>query len=97
MDEDLQRRLERLEKRITFIEDELDVSYDEYEFKSRISTHVPEDANIDVTVENFYKHAFIDGLDTNGLNAVLDWLKRTDYQYEVTETGGNLGVEVYDE
>lgn len=97
MDEDVEERLNRLERKVSFIEDELDVSYAEYEFRGRIGNLAPQDANIEVTVEPFYRHAFIDGLDTNDLNQVLDRLQQTDYEYEVTETGGNLGVEVYAE
>jgi uncharacterized coiled-coil protein SlyX len=98
---DLEERVRELEDTVAFLEDELDVSYEEVKFRHRMESLAPQNADVEVDVDDgpfVHRYASIDSLDTDGLNQLIHRLQSIDeLSFEVVETGTNLGVEVWDE
>lgn len=96
---DTEERLRRLEQRVEYMERELDVSYEQYQFERRMDKIFrDDDVGIEVSDNRVGGyHAFVENLDTDTLNMALDRLQNLEgeVQYEVTESGAGLGMEVW--
>lgn len=66
-------------------------------FEMRIDSLAPEDSTIELNTNYESNYARIDQLDTYSLEYVLERIeKQGELMYEITETGTNLGVEVWE-
>jgi hypothetical protein len=100
MDEQsLSNRVGLVEKRLSYLEEELDISYEEYRFEKRLESLSPNHASLSTRCGNFGFHAKItdiNGDDANEITAKIDDF-HDDLDYALTETASGLGIEVWTE
>lgn len=98
MDEEVSERITALERRVSHLEEELDTSYDEWQFEHVIRTPFSEDVAVELSTDGGYYHAHVVGISTNELNRALEMFgDRDDLETAVTETSEGLGLEVWKE
>jgi hypothetical protein len=96
-DIDLSDRVSKLERRVAYLEGELEMSFEEQQFSHRIETIFPDDATVETreSVRGYF--ARVTDIDGDEAQIALDRLDNTDYGTALTETGAGLGVEVWTE
>lgn len=87
-----------LEKRVSYLEEELDTSYEQNKFERTVEQVFP-DKNEDRTIEFRSGHygyfARVTGIDGNEIQYALDRFSVYGYGTAVTETASGVGMEVW--
>ena len=94
---DLSERVSELEQRVSFLEGELEMSYEEERFRRRVRSIFPDDAEIESRDGHYGYFARVTDIPGDDVQVAIDRLENTDYGHAVTETGEGLGMEVWSE
>jgi hypothetical protein len=94
-DTDVSERVARLEHRVSFLESELETSYDEQKFKNNIEAVSPDSARIEYDSGHFGYYAKVMDIDGDQAQTMIDSLKRKELEYALTETCAGLGLEIW--
>lgn len=98
----LEEQVQRLERRVSYLERELGTNYDEHKFETRVKSTAPDDADIDFRDGHFPNGSFgefarITNINGDDAQYILGRLEETEYGTALTETAEGLGVEVFTE
>jgi len=93
----MEDRLTELEQRVSYLERELDTSYEEEQFERRVESVFPDEAEIETRDEHYGFFARVTNINGDEVQMALYRFESTDYGTAVTETGEGLGMEVWSE
>jgi len=96
-DIDLSERVSRLETRVAYLEGELDMSYEEAQFRQKVESIFFDEAEIEMRDGHYGFFARVTDIDGDDVQHAIDRLENTDYGHAVTETGEGLGMEIWSE
>lgn len=88
-------KVAELERRVSYLERELDMSYEEFRFKQNIEEMFTDDCTIEFRDGRYGYFARVTGIDGDDVQLAIDRLDGTEYGHAVTETGEGLGMEVW--
>lgn len=94
----MEERVEELERRVSYLERELDLSYERHQFK-RLANSLPTDDDAVVVVSEgpYGYHARITNINGDEVQRIIERVERQDdIDFAVTETGNGVGIEVWD-
>ena len=100
MDEELlNEKVEELENRVSYLEAELEMSYEQERFRRQMESMVrTEDADVEISDNQIGGyHALFTGLTADELNRVVESIEFRDvpYGWVITETSEGIGLEVW--
>ena len=100
MDEELlNEKVEELENRVSYLEAELEMSYEQERFRRQMESMVrTEDADVEIRDNQIGGyHARFTGLTVDELNRAVESIEFRDVPYEwaMTETSEGIGLEVW--
>jgi len=93
----MEEKIAELEARVAFLEAELEMSYEEEQFRRRIQSIFPDGADIESRDGAYGYFARVTDINGDEVQMAIDRLENTDYGHAVTETGEGLGMEVWSE
>lgn len=93
----IEETVSNLQQRVAHLEREVETSYEEEQFKRRVSSFFPDDATIEYRDGHYGHFARISGLDGDEIQVALDKLEKHDFGSAVTETADGPGMEVWSE
>lgn len=96
--EQLREQVSSLQNRVSYLEAELDVSYEQERFKRRMRSLIPGDFDVETTDNQIGGyHARFSDLSADQLNAGVEKVEFSQYDYEwaMTETSEGIGLEVW--
>jgi hypothetical protein len=90
--------VEELEARVSYLEEELDISLLRHKFERRVRTAFPQptDTNIEIKEQGYHGYfARVTGIDGDDLEVALSRLDDSEYETAITETADGLGLEIW--
>lgn len=87
----------KLQRRVEYLERELDLSYEEHRFVNRIEKIFPDEAEIEYDDGTFGHYAQVSDITGDDVQHALDTIDGLDLDLgtAVTETGTGVGMEVW--
>lgn len=94
----LEETVQQLEERISYLERELELSYDEHKFERKMNTLVSGEYDLEINDNRVGGyHARFGELSADQLNYAIERLEfsESEYNWAMTETGSGIGLEVW--
>lgn len=93
----MEERLAELERRVAYLEGELETSYEEQAFQRTIKSIFSKDQDIEYRDGHYGFFARVTNLNGDEIQVALDRLENHEYGCAVTETAEGPGMEVWSE
>lgn len=93
----MENKVIELEKRVAYLERELDMSYEEYSFRRSIEGTFSDEQDIEFGDGHYGFFARVTNINGDEAQTALDRLENRDFGTALTETAEGLGIEVWSE
>lgn len=95
----MEERVEELERRVHYLEEQLEESYERHRFNRRMNSLIPSDVSVEIHDNRMTTgyHAEFHDLTADELNSAIENIefRDVDYEWSMTETGEGIGLEVW--
>lgn len=94
----MEERLNELELRVAYLEQELEVGYEEEMFNHNVRRFFPDDASVEIRDGHYGYYAKVTDINGDDVQGALNRIEEHEkYDAAVTETAEGLGMEVWTE
>jgi hypothetical protein len=106
MEDNISQDVNRLNRRVSFLEEELGTSFEEHRFRKAVDSIAPNSATVCYSDESWYgHHAVVTNIDGDDVQKISERAESLNVSpggsdtilHKVTETSDGLSVEIYTE
>jgi vacuolar-type H+-ATPase subunit I/STV1 len=92
----LEEQVQRLDERVSYLEDKLDDSYSDHMSRRRVKSVFPNDADVELNSSRGYFRGISYEVDIDEINSMISRIsKKNGLDCEVVENGNGIGIEVW--